>query len=64
MQSPQDALSAIGGVIEALGMGEVTPSEANAVCSIISQYVKAYEMTEIDSRLTELENLISIKRAA
>ena len=48
-------LKAIAGVIEALGDGKVTPSEANAICGVVGQYIKAYEANEIDERLTNLE---------
>ena len=53
---PADALQAIAGVIEALGDGEITPSEANAVCGVVGQYIKAYEANELDERLTHLES--------
>ena len=36
-------------------MGKVTPSEANAVCGIVGQYIKVFEANEIDERLTKLE---------
>ena len=55
IEKPADALKAIAGVIEALGDGKVTPSEANAVCGVVGQYIKAYEANEIDERLTNLE---------
>ena len=61
IEGPADALKAIAGVIEALGDGDVTPSEANAVCGIVGQYIKAFEANEIDDRLTKLENSISSK---
>lgn len=61
LNEPDDALKAIGGVIEAMGAGNVTPSEASAVCNVINQYLKAYELNEMDNRLTQLENSTSIK---
>ena len=64
INSPSDAVSAIGGVIKALSAGEITPSEATAVCGVISQYVKAYELNAMDERLSQLERSASVRRAA
>lgn len=63
INGPSDAVSAIGSVIQALS-SRVTPSEATAVCGIISQYVKAYELNEMDERLAKLERSASVRRAA
>ena len=64
INGPSDAVSAIGSVIQALSTGDVTPSEATAVCGVISQYVKAYELNEMDERLATLERSASVRRAA
>ena len=64
INSPSDAVRAIGSVIQALSSGEITPSEATAVCGVISQYLKAYELNELDARLAQLEQSISTRRAA
>jgi len=60
LESPKDAIRVIGNVIEAMGKGKVTPSEANSVCGVINQYMKAYELNEIDDRLTHLEKSINL----
>lgn len=64
INSPSDALRAIGSVIQALSGGEITPSEATSVCGVISQYVKTYELNEMDERLAQLERSVSIRRAS
>lgn len=65
IEGPQDALRAIGRTIEALGRGEVTPSEASAVCNVINQFLRAFEANDIEERLTQLEKQNqSMRRAA
>ena len=47
INSPSDAVSAIGSVIKALSGGHIIPSEATAVCGVISQYLKALSLIHI-----------------
>ncbi len=51
----EDALAAMAKVADAMNAGELTPGEALAVMNVISQYAKAYETTDIDRRIRELE---------
>lgn len=55
IKSPEDALAALGRVAEAVGSGTLTPSEASAVNSVINDFLKTYETTELERRLRELE---------
>jgi hypothetical protein len=50
-----DALAASAKVAEAMGEGELTPSEANAVMAVLGTYAKTYEATELERRIAELE---------
>lgn len=55
IDSPEDALTAMAKVIEALGTGKLSPGEANAVCGVIGNYIKAFEVNEILARIEALE---------
>ena len=50
--------AALGSVIEAMGQGELTPSEASSVSSAIQGYLKAYELGEIAEQMAEIERLL------
>lgn len=56
IEGPQDALAAVGRVIEALGSGQLTTSEAAAVASVLDGYRRAFETVELEARLAALEN--------
>lgn len=62
IKSSEDALTAIGSVITAMGECLITPSESTAVCGVINQYLKAFELNEISNRLESLENIVSEQR--
>jgi hypothetical protein len=55
MATSQDAVTAIGNVIEEMSAGNITPGEANSVCGVIGNYIKAFEVNEILARLEALE---------
>ena len=53
--SPAEALEALGRVAQAVGEGQLTPSEASAVNAIINDFLTTYETTELERRLRDLE---------
>lgn len=55
IDGPATALEAMGTVTDKMANGELTPSEASAVIGVIAQYTKAYELTELERRISELE---------
>ena len=55
INSLADALAATARVAEAMGEGELTPMEANAVMSVLAQYAKTFEATELERRIADLE---------
>jgi hypothetical protein len=55
LDGPSAALEAMGAVTGKMAAGELTPSEAGAVISVIAQYAKTYELTELERRIGELE---------
>lgn len=50
-----DALQAISTVIHAVGQGELTPSEGEAMTKIIQSFTQALQSYEFDQRLSRLE---------
>ena len=52
----RDASEAAGGVLRAVGKGDITPIEATRVMGLIDSYRRTLELTEIEERLQALEN--------
>ena len=51
----QDSLRAIGTVLEAVGAGAITPSEGQAVTSLLEAHRRTFEVEELENRLNTLE---------
>ena len=47
---------AVGVVLEALGLGDITPSEAQAVVSLLETHRKAIETADLEARIADLES--------
>jgi hypothetical protein len=45
----------MGAVAGKMAAGELTPLQATAVLGVIGQYAKAYELTELEQRVAQLE---------
>ena len=56
MHCARDASEAAGGVLRAVGNGDITPIEATRVMGLIDSYRRTLELTEIERRLSALEN--------
>ena len=56
LSGPEAALAGVARAIEAAAAGEVTPSEASALVSLLEAYRRAYETNEIEKRLSALED--------
>jgi len=55
LEGSQDALRAIGKVIEAVGCGAITPSEGASVASLLETHRRTFEVEELERRLEALE---------
>ncbi len=53
--SPTEALAAHGKVIEAMGEGEITPTEAGAIVAVLDGYRRAFETVDLEGRIATLE---------
>lgn len=54
IENTKDALQAISTVIHAVGQGELTPSEGEAITKIIQLFTQALQSYEFDQRLSTL----------
>ncbi len=56
MQTAQDASAAAQAVLRAVSGGDITPLEGAAVMALVEGYRKTLETTELDARITALED--------
>jgi hypothetical protein len=54
IQSASDVVAAVGAVADAVGAGDITPDEGQAVASILEAKRKAIETVELESRIAAL----------
>ena len=55
MQSAADAAAAAGAVLEAVALGDLTPTEGAHVMALVETFRRTLEATELEARLTALE---------
>ena len=55
LEGSQGALGAIGTVLEAVGAGAITPSEGQAVTSLLEAHRRTFEIEELEHRIEALE---------
>lgn len=56
MKSAQDASQAAQAVLQAVSEGQLTPLEGTSVMGLVEGYRKALETTELEQRISALEN--------
>lgn len=56
MNNAADAAKAAGAIVEAVAQGTLTPAEGSHVMGLVDSYRRTLEATEIEQRLTALEN--------
>jgi hypothetical protein len=55
IRSASDVVAGIGAVADAVGAGDITPDEGQAVASILEAKRKAIETVDLEARLSALE---------
>jgi len=55
IETAEDAANAARSLLKALAEGEVTPLEAASVMAVVEQFRRTLETTEIERRITALE---------
>ncbi len=58
LEAPQDVLKAIATVVGAVAQGAITPSEGQALASLIETQRKAIETVEFEQRLEAVERSV------
>ena len=57
MTTAHDAAQAAGAVLEAVSMGELTPTEGAQVMGLVDAFRRTLEVTELEARVAALEGL-------
>jgi hypothetical protein len=55
METARDAAKAAGAVLEAVAMGELTPTEGAHIMALVETYRRTLETTELEARVAALE---------
>lgn len=55
MQSAADAAKAAGAVLDAVALGDLTPTEGAHIMGLVETYRRTLETTELEARVTALE---------
>jgi hypothetical protein len=55
ISEPKDAIIALSRIMEGVGCGELTASEAGSLVSVVQAALKAFEVLDLDQRLSALE---------
>jgi hypothetical protein len=55
MTTARDAAEAAGAVLEAVAMGDLTPTEGAQVMGLVDSYRRTLEVTELETRIAALE---------
>lgn len=59
MERADDAVDALGATINAVGTGQIAPSEAAALAALVATYARAINIYELESRLDKIERDIA-----
>jgi hypothetical protein len=55
VQEAADLPAVLNAVMMAVAQGDITPGEGQAVCSMLENYRRGLELTDLEARLTALE---------
>lgn len=55
IQSGSDLPGALAVIAKRMASGEITPTEAGEVAKVLDAYAKAYELSDLQKRMEELE---------
>lgn len=61
IQDIEDILKALRSIVNAVGSGEISPSEGESLSKTLDMYVKAMETHQLESRLSQLESRLQEK---
>ncbi|WP_404286452.1 hypothetical protein ACD578_15870 [Microvirga sp. RSM25] len=55
LETPADAIRAAAAIAAAVAAGELTPMEAGEMAKLVESFTRAFEVHDIDKRLSQLE---------
>ena len=58
METARDAATAASAVLEAVALGDLTPTEGAHIMGLVEAYRRTLETTEIEARMAELEQVL------
>jgi hypothetical protein len=58
LQRPEDAMQAIGAIVNGVAVGNLTVPEAAGMANIVANFIKAVEATDLQARIERLEELL------
>lgn len=61
METARDAATAAGAVLGSVALGDLTPTEGAHIMALVESYRRTLETTEIEARITELEQALNLK---
>ena len=61
METARDAAMAAGAVLDAVALGDLTPTEGAHIMGLLETYRRTLETTEMAARMTELEQALNLK---
>src|SRR5262249_41288650 len=61
VETPAGITAAIGGVLEAVGAGMITPGEGQALAGLLETQRKAVETLELEARLAAIEQTMNFR---
>jgi hypothetical protein len=64
MERAEDAIDALGAIINAIAEGRITPSEGAAMASSVSTYASAVKVHEHEARLDKMERELEALKGA
>jgi len=58
METALDAANAAGAVLDAVALGDLTPTEGAHIMALLESFRRTLEVTELEARMTELERMM------
>jgi len=59
MERADDAVAALGAIINAVGSGQIAASEAAGLAALITTYARTIDVYELESRMDKIEQAVT-----
>ena len=61
METPEDAVRAIGAIVDAVAAGELSPMEAETLSGMVGHFARAIEVSDLTRRIAAIEEVTAAK---